>query len=109
MAPHSSVLAWRIPGTGESGGLLSMGLHRVGHDWSDLAAAAYKNQVYCFMDEGTESWEARSLVQGHTVTWGVQSMGLKPNCVATESMLLTRSFLQQGHVYLFAWHIVGTQ
>ena len=32
MATHSSVLAWRIPGTGESGGLLSMGLHRVGHD-----------------------------------------------------------------------------
>ena len=34
------VLAWRIPGTGEPGGLLSMGSHRVGHDWSDLAAAA---------------------------------------------------------------------
>jgi len=32
MAPHSSVLAWRIPGTGERGGLLSMGLHRVGHN-----------------------------------------------------------------------------
>ena len=40
MATHSSVLAWRIPGMGEPGGLLSMGLHRVGHDWSDLAAAA---------------------------------------------------------------------
>ena len=32
MAPHSSTLAWRIPGTGEPGGLLSMGLHRVGHN-----------------------------------------------------------------------------
>ena len=40
MATHSSVLAWRIPGTGEPGGLPSMGLHTVGHDWSDLAAAA---------------------------------------------------------------------
>ena len=40
MATHSSVLAWRIPGTGEPGGLPFMGLHRVGHDWSDLAAAA---------------------------------------------------------------------
>ena len=39
-ATHSSVLAWRIPGTGEPGGLSSMGLHRVRHDWSDLAAAA---------------------------------------------------------------------
>ena len=40
MATHSSVLAWRIPGMGELGGLPSMGLHRVRHDWSDLAAAA---------------------------------------------------------------------
>ena len=40
MATHSSVLAWRIPGSGEPGGLPSMGLHRVGDDWSDLAAAA---------------------------------------------------------------------
>ena len=40
MATHSSVLAWRIPGTGEPGGLPSMGSHRVGHDRSDLAAAA---------------------------------------------------------------------
>ena len=40
MATHSSVLAWRIPGTGEPGGLQSMGSHRVGHDWSDLAAAS---------------------------------------------------------------------
>ena len=40
MATHSSVLGWRIPGTGEPGGLPSMGSHRVGHDWSDLAPAA---------------------------------------------------------------------
>ena len=40
MATHSSVFALRIPGTGEPGGLLSMGLHGVRHDWGDLAAAA---------------------------------------------------------------------
>ena len=40
MATHSSVLAWRIPGTEEPGGLPSMGLHRVRHNSSDLAAAA---------------------------------------------------------------------
>ena len=40
MATHSSVLAWRIPGMGEPGGLPSMGSHRVGHNWSNLAAAA---------------------------------------------------------------------
>ena len=40
MATHSNVLAWRIPGTGEPGRLPSIGSHRVGHDWSDLATAA---------------------------------------------------------------------
>ena len=40
MATHSSVLAWRIPGMGEPGGLPSLGSHRVGHDWSNLAVAA---------------------------------------------------------------------
>ena len=45
MATPSSVLAWRIPGTGEPGGLPSMGSHRVGHDWSDLAAAAARTGV----------------------------------------------------------------
>ena len=39
MATHSSVLSWRIPGTGEPGSLQSMRWHRVGHDWSNLAAA----------------------------------------------------------------------
>ena len=42
MATHSSVLAWRIPGTAGPGGLPSMGSHRAGHDWSNLAAAAGK-------------------------------------------------------------------
>ena len=40
MRTHSSVLAWRMPGMVEPGGLLSLGWHRVGHDWSDLAATA---------------------------------------------------------------------
>ena len=63
MATHSIVLAWRIPGTGEPGGLPSMGSHRVGHDWSDLAALsqkilARKNEVanlYCFFQELAEN------------------------------------------------------
>ena len=49
MATHSSILAWRIPGTGEPGGLPSMGSHRVRHNWSDLAAAAYINiHIYIY-------------------------------------------------------------
>jgi len=50
MATHSSVLAWRIPGTGEPGGLPSMGSHRVEHDWSDLAAAE-KLRIAAFSPE----------------------------------------------------------
>ena len=48
MATHSSVLGWRIPGTGEPGGLPSMGSRRVGYDWSDLAAAAAYNTMTSF-------------------------------------------------------------
>ena len=53
MATHSSVLAWRIPGMGEPGGLLSMGSHRVGHNWSNLAAAVAdgtRGQNLCFLN-----------------------------------------------------------
>ena len=46
MATHSSILAWRIPGTAEPGGLLSMGSHRVGHDSSGLAVAV--NVLFSF-------------------------------------------------------------
>ena len=52
MATHSSVLAWRIPGTAEPGGLPSMGSHRVRHDWSDLAAAAATGAL-CFLPTST--------------------------------------------------------
>ena len=49
MATHSSVLAWRIPGMGEPGGLPSVGSHRIGHDWSDLAAAAAAVAAYLLL------------------------------------------------------------
>ena len=52
MATHSSVLAWRIPGTGEPDGLRSTGSHRVGHDWSDLAAAVSVVISYAVIENG---------------------------------------------------------
>ena len=58
MATHSSVLAWRIPGTGELGGLLSMGSYRVGHDWSDLAANG--NKLVWGRKNQTVSWCMRA-------------------------------------------------
>ena len=54
MATHSSILAWRIPGMLEPGGLPSMGLHRVRHDRSDLAAAA-ETLVVIFSDRITSN------------------------------------------------------
>ena len=61
MATHSSVLACRIPGTGEPGGLLSIGSHRVGHDWSNLAAVAanifYDNMfIFHTKFQNTDGW-----------------------------------------------------
>ena len=49
MATHSSVLAWRSPGTGEPGRLPSLGSHRVRHNWSDLTAAA-TTCLLCFLN-----------------------------------------------------------
>ena len=58
MATHSSVLAWRTPGTGKPGGLPSMGSHRVRHDWSNLAAAAAAcSQSYGFSCSLVLMWE----------------------------------------------------
>ena len=59
MAPHSSVLAWRIPGMGEPGGLPSMGSHRVRRDWSNLAAAAASIYDFC-AQSGLSSYSSRA-------------------------------------------------
>ena len=56
MATHSSVLAWRIPGTAEPGGLPSTGSHRVRHDWSDLAAAAAYTQEAIIIVKTTSNY-----------------------------------------------------
>ena len=72
MATHSSTLAWRIPWTEEPGRLPSMGLHRVGHDWLDLAAAAAATKVERFKlvrgigDGGLAEWRAETPGPG----WG---------------------------------------
>ena len=68
MATHSNVLAWRIPGMGEPGGLPSMGLHRVGHDWSDLAAAWIS--IYQQIDQPRRNEEITRIIQPtNTESW----------------------------------------
>ena len=63
MATHSSILAWRIPGTEEPGGLPSMGSHRVRHDWSDLAAAAAAETITNILDYSCHETIFRNISQ----------------------------------------------
>ena len=65
MATHSSVLAWRIPGTGKPGGLPSIGSHRVGHDWSDLAGAAAAAAVLLLAFPGGSGGKQSACSVGH--------------------------------------------
>ena len=71
MATHSSVLAWRIPGTRKPGGLPSMGLHRVGHDWSDLEEVRrqhIKKQRHYFVNKSLSS-QGNGFSSGHVWMW----------------------------------------
>ena len=71
MATHSSVLAWRIPGTGEPGGLPSMGSHRVWYDWSDLAEAVSSSRFQDHASLQTAVGSVRMLsCVWLFVTWG---------------------------------------
>ena len=65
MATHSSVLAWRIPGMGEPGGLPSMGSHRVRYNWSDLAAAYPMTAQYTFFATVLETLTMTDHILGH--------------------------------------------
>ena len=95
MATHSSVLAWRISGTGDPGGLPSTGSHRVGHDWSDVAAAAaaaesflsalhhVRIQEYCHRETSSKLWT------NLLVPWSWTSQPLEVCvCVGGTSLLL---------------------
>ena len=77
MATHSSVLAWSILGMGEPGGLPSMGSHRVGHDWRDLAAASIskqliKKQRHYFVNKCTSS-QSCGFSSSHAWMWELDS------------------------------------
>ena len=90
MVTHYSVLAWRIPGTGEPGGLLSMGSHRVGHDWSNLAAAAAASQ---------KNW-AENTKSSHTPHGHIYA---QPHLLPTSHPSGTSAMLRNRH-----WRIVIT-
>ena len=80
MAPHSSTLAWKIPWMEEPGGPLSMGSHRIGHNWSDLAVGKTISQIWLNY-AGTEPWDSLEKPQQrgvYTDWWRYLSGGKKP-------------------------------
>ena len=100
MATHSSVLAWRIPGTVEPGGLPSVGSHRVGHDWSDTATAAAAKVI---MDRG--DW--RGIVHGVA-----ESSDMTDNWELTKIMVVTQQskytkthWIVETSEFYFIWSI----
>ena len=73
MATQSSVLAWRTPGTGEPGGLPSVGSHRVGHDWSNLATAAAAPYLYVlnFLCPSSQFKEPHDYTRPTWIMWAI--------------------------------------
>ena len=128
MSTYSSVLAWRIPGTGEPGGLPSMGSHRVRHDWSDLAAAAAAAAA-----AAKSTWDVNFLAISSFFTflflikWGQvdkewcifraafwekqRCMDLEPNNGVTEPSSSKRGRWEgfsggRGHTYTYGWFML---
>ena len=94
MATHSSVLAWRIPRTGEPGGLPSMGSHRVRHDWSDLATAAAAPEGWPFQLIG-DIWLTRRFKSPTLPTGWIQLQGfsvIKLQLVSSHGYILAQLF-----------------
>ena len=88
MATHSSVLAWRIPGTGKPGGLPSMGSHWVRHNWSDLAAAAAWSSRRYFSGISLQKFPFLefSLIQQMLPIWSLAPLPiLNPACTSGSS------------------------
>ena len=100
MAMHSSFLAWRIPGMGEPDGLLSMGSHRVGHNWSDLAAVAAQcmsldiiNQYY---------WNKRTWGIMHAY-WLKECLDIKQKKWQAEKQILRSSRAHHDVIRIIHW------
>ena len=98
MATHSSVLAWRIPGMAEPGGLPSMGLHRVRHNWSDLAVADLPEPLCKLL---FVKWKGLHILP-KGVLLSLQGATISPLCICLYSLYETLGGLtcvQQSFVY----------
>jgi len=111
MATHSSVLAWRIPGMGEPGELPSLGSHRVGHDWSDLAAAAaaevvvYKNPAFKILSRHVPGSPVvkTSYSQGKGYQFEPWSGNQEPTCCSAQP----KTIICQNIFFIYLFFIEG--
>ena len=115
MSTHFSVLVWRIPGMGEPGGLLSMGSHRVGHDWSDLAAAAAaessgylretKRVCELGISDGSTLYHSDSLHYSnrHLAGWRQDAPDLKPFSICSDVRLCGLGKKKNESVNMNSW------
>ena len=87
MATHSTVLAWRIPGTEEPGGLPSMGSHTVGHDWSDLAAEAAATNHSVQFSHSVMSDSATPWTAAHQASLSIINSGSSLKLMSIESVM----------------------
>ena len=87
MATHSTVLAWRIPGTEEPGRRPSMGSHRVGHDWSNLRAAAAwpSNPTTGHIPWENHYWKRCMHPNVHVALFTIARTWKQPKCLSTEA------------------------
>ena len=88
MATHSTILAWRIPGTEEPGGLPTMGSQRVGHNWSDLAAAGMQPVTWSVLVSAGEPCEPLTR-SGTPLLGSPRSYWQEPETPTTQPLLLT--------------------
>ena len=88
-ATHSSILAWRIPWTEEPGRLLSIGLHTVGHDWSDLACTHYGKLQTNFL--------ANSIFQSSEVIGSCNVKYFRNNAIQTQLWKRITGLKELGH------------
>ena len=111
METHSSVLAWRIPGTGELGGLLSMGSHRVKHDWSSLAAAAMQETWVLSLGQ-EDPLEKEMATHSNILAWRIpwtKKPGRLQSMESLKSWTWWRTSTWTFHFFMEGWKKVKKQ
>ena len=118
VATHSSVLAWRVPGMGDPGWLPSMGSHRVGHDWSDLAAEKHvkwyhektikqiKNLLSILHENWLDSFTKLMFFIGKNIGFDVQNDLKSIAKICNNESLIKSQFEEESSYDLFLRHLI---